>query len=372
MKKLRKVCFVLPDLGSGGAQRVVCNLANKFAECGCKVVLFAFHNGEANCFYKTHPSIEMFTLPSCEVRNREVDIRHNTEIMRRMLLQISPDLVIAFLMPVTMYCYYATRDTSIRIILSERNDPDTGIRYPEWAMLRNQAFYGADACVFQTQQAMQYYGDGVKNKSKVINNPVVLEMLSDFELPQAAEREKRIVNVGRYDPQKNHIMLMKAFSIFLLDHPGYKLEIYGRDFHEYSREILTERKKLHLDDSVELCGADNNLFSKIYNAKMFVLSSDYEGMPNALLESVIIGLPSISTDCPIFGSRSIIKDGINGLLTEVNNPQDLAHKMSMIANNDQFANMLSHNGRKIAANYDISKIFGEWMDLISAHTDLYI
>lgn len=372
MKKLKKVCFIVPDLGCGGAQRVVCNLANEFAEHGIKVVLFAFHNGSANCFYSVNESVEFVTLPDDVVRDRNVDISHNTKIMRVMLEKINPDLAIAFLMPVTMYCYFATRELPIKLILSERNDPCTGVLYPEWVGLRDQAFGGANACVFQTEEALRYYGESIRDKSKVINNPIVLKMFAGLETPQAKEREKRIINIGRYDPQKNHPMLMNAFFIFLKTHPGYKLEIYGRDFHNYLEEMKRIRSELQLDDDVEFCGTDNNLFPRIYNAKMFVLASDYEGMPNALLEGVVMGLPSISTDCPIYGSRRIIKNGENGILTEVNNPYELAKQMANIADNDEFADRLSQKGREIAHNYDIETVFREWMELISTQTGLCI
>ena len=372
MKRLNKICFILPDLGSGGAQRVVCNLANKFADNGCKVVLFAFHNGPANCFYSVNESVELVTLPDDIVRDRNVDISHNTQIMQNMLKRINPDLAIAFLMPVTMYCYFATRELPISLIVSERNDPRTSVRYPEWTALRDQAFLGADACVFQTEEALMYYGEQIRGKSKVINNPIVLDMFAGLNMPRAKEREKRIINIGRYDPQKNHPMLMKAFSIFSETHPGYKLEIYGRDFHNYLEVMKRVRSELHLDDDVEFCGTDNNLFPRIYNAKMFVLASDYEGMPNALLESVVMGLPSISTDCPIYGSRRIIQNGENGILTEVNNPYELAKQMSYIADNDDFADKLSQNGREIAHKYNIENIFGEWMELIFNQTGLCI
>ena len=367
---MTNICFIIPDFGSGGAQRVMSNLANRFASDGHQVSILCFHSQqEGNApFYQLDSRIKVLYLPSSFKRNRKRIIK-NAHMARKIFKEIGAELVIAFLLPVTMYAYFATRFSKIKLIVSERNDPRETIRYKYWKPIRNYVFHHADGCVFQTKEAQRYYGKAVNNKSAVISNPLIL--FNDCkDLIPSRQRSARIVCVGRYDPQKNHLMLIRAFSRFLKKYPDYILEIYGRDFHGYQQVMTDMIGELKLDGKVKLMGACDNLHNLIYDAKMSVLASNYEGMPNALMETVALGIPSIATDCPIGGSAKIIKNNENGILIRMNDEDELVEKMIYLVEHPDCADQLSANGRKIAKQYTIEKIYSEWKALISKTTGL--
>ena len=111
-------------------------------------------------------------------------------------------------------------------------------------------------------------------------------------------------------PQKNHKMLIKAFSLFGAKHGDYELVIYGRgETEDAKKDLLQYIEEMDVNNSVTIKEPIDNVHEEIKDSTMFVLSSDYEGVSNALLECLAMGLPCISTDCPCGGSRMLIKDG---------------------------------------------------------------
>lgn len=364
------ICFIIPDFGSGGAQRVMSNLANRFVSSDHQVTILCFHSEKEGSepFYQLDKRIMMLYLPETFKRNRK-RIFKNAKMARKIFKEINAELIIAFLLPVSMYAFFATRFSKMKFVVSERNDPKETIKYKHWKSIRNYVFRHADGCVFQTEDAQKYYGRAVRHKSAVISNPMILyNDCQDIILSR--DRSNRIVCVGRYDPQKNHPLLIKAFARLVKKYPDFTLEIYGRDFHGYQQTLEKLIDDLQLCGKVKLMGAHNDLHNMIYDAKMSVLASNYEGMPNALLETVALGIPSIATDCPIGGSAKIIGNDENGLLIRMNDEDQLLEKMIFLVENPERADELAANGRRGKDKYSIEKIYLEWKSLIKKTTGL--
>ena len=107
-------------------------------------------------------------------------------------------------------------------------------------------------------------------------------------------------------------------------------------------------------------GYVSNMPEQLEKASMFVLSSNYEGMPNALMEAMAMGLPCISTDCPAGGSAFLIKDGENGLLVPVADKDSMIAAMQRILRDDSFAVSLGDNARKVIDRLSPENIYSQW------------
>ena len=142
------------------------------------------------------------------------------------------------------------------------------------------------------------------------------------------KKEKVIINVGKLMDQKNQKLLIKAFSKIADKYPEYKLKIYGEGPKRKELESLV--KELGLSEKVEMPGWTPDIFDKVAAAELFVLSSDYEGLSNALLEAMMLGVPCISTDCA--GSNEIIRNNINGILVPAGGLKELVSAMQRILN----------------------------------------
>ncbi|WP_052476256.1 glycosyltransferase [Cohnella kolymensis] len=212
-----------------------------------------------------------------------------------------------------------------------------------------------DGFVFQTQGAQRYFPHSIQKRSVVINNPVYMKF-DDYRIPN--ERRKVIVNVGRLHKQKNQRLIINAFAKISNDFPEYTLEIYGEG--ELKRELETQINDLKLSDRVSLKGTTKNLMNEIVNASLFVLSSDYEGMPNALMEAMALGIPSISTDCKPGGARELINSGINGFLCNRNSEDELSECMKYILENPSKATDMGIQAKAICTTHSTNEVFNKW------------
>ena len=156
--------------------------------------------------------------------------------------------------------------------------------------------------------------------------------------------------------------MLRAFADFSKLHDDYILDIYGRG--EEMENLIYETKQLGLSNKVKFRGFCSNIHEKIRNARMYVSSSDYEGISNSMLEALAIGLPCICTDCPVGGAKMVIKNNINGILIPVGDQKALEQKMILLAENDELIEKLSQNAVKIRTKLSISNIADEWISFI--------
>ena len=172
--------------------------------------------------------------------------------------------------------------------------------------------------------------------------------------------------MGRLEKEKNFPLLIHAFSKFLLKHPDYKLIIYGdgslrSDLHKLAEQMLPE-------GTYELPGISNQILNKINGASMFVLSSDYEGMPNVLIEAMSLGIPVISTNCPSGGPEMLIDNTVNGILIPVADVEALFNAMCMIVENEDLAEQLSLNALKIKEKLNSDNVLPRWLQYLDKFT----
>ena len=177
-----------------------------------------------------------------------------------------------------------------------------------------------------------------------------------------ANKDNKIVSVGRLMPQKNHKLLLDAFDEVNKKYPDYKLEIYGDG--PYKDELKDHIASLGLNNSVFLCGQHKDIFEKIKDASMYVLSSDYEGMPNSLIEAMCLGLPCISTK--VSGATDLIKDGENGLLIDIGNKKELTESMKLLIEKPELSRSLAKEATNICEELEVNRIVEQWKDVINS------
>ena len=164
---------------------------------------------------------------------------------------------------------------------------------------------------------------------------------------------------------KNQLMLIRAFEQVHQKHPDYVLKIYGPDSFDGTREKLEALiDKLHAQKYVKLMGASDSLEKDMLRAAVAAYSSDYEGMPNVVLEAMALGLPVVATDCPPGGPRMVINPGENGLLVPVNDEQAMAEAINRLIEDRQFAEKLGENAAQIGKKASSEVIFEEWRNYI--------
>ena len=358
---IKKVMFHIYSLSKGGAERVVTTLAGEMARRGLDVSIATLTRGE-----KEYPlpegvrRLDVGLSEEEEKMGRIGRVRRRIGHLRDCLKKERPDVVFAFMQTANYRAVTAARPLKIPVIISVRSDPSVDYAGKMQKKLSAYLYKRAAGAVFQTTQARDFFPPQVAEKAAVLLNPLNPRCMADHG--EIKERRKVFVSVGRHHEAKDYMTLAKAFGHFHKDHPDYTLEIYGGDSGDNTRLCIKEYVHAHgLDEAILFMGDREDVDRCITDAAAYVLSSKYEGMPNALMEAMALGLPVIATDCPCGGPAALIRDGENGLLVEVKNPKELAAAMTKMAESPEDAERCGREAAKIRELASTERVTDEWL-----------
>lgn len=355
---MKRIVFVISSLGSGGAERVVSILSSEFANRGNEVHILMTANN--NCSYELSEKVHLHAL-ECERSVGKSGIYRYFERLKRIrttILKIVPDVVITFMSTTSIDVCTAMMGTKIPVIACERNDPvlDPASRLKQ--IQRRIVYRMAKGFVFQTKDAQKYFSAQIQERSTIIFNP----LKTNLPEPYVGSRKKKIVSVGRLNKQKNYPLLFAAFESFSRSYPEYTLEIFGEG--ELQGRLEADIQQRGLKEKVVFHGFCKDVHSQIVDAAFFVMASDFEGMPNALIEAMAMGLPCISTDCPCGGPRTLIHNMENGVLVPIKEKDALIEAMCYLAESCERAESLGRNALRIRQEVEQEAIVEKWLSYI--------
>lgn len=354
-----KIYFSLGSMRKGGAERVISNLANELSK-RYDIGIIITVNEESQ--YKLDKKINLFSLDEKEVKNNNFIIKNIKRIKKldKILKKEKPDIIVSLLPePTYRVLFLNLFGRKNKIIVSVRNDPKKEYNNIIKRIIMKVLYERADGFIFQTAEAKKFFSKKIQSKSTIIPNPINEEFITT---PYEGERDKTIVTVGRLEKQKNHKLLIEAFNSIQKDYPDYKLLIYGSGRKE--EELKQYVKEIDLVDKVKFKGNVNNVKEEIYKSGMFILSSDYEGMPNALMEAMALGLPVISTDCPCGGPKFLIENAKNGILVPVRKKEDMIEAIKYILENENESKKMGRQANTITDKVNPTRIYSMWEDYI--------
>lgn len=355
-----KIVFLSYLHGFGGAERQNIMLANAMAELGHDVVVASI-SANNNC-YELSPKIKYVYLP--DRMSGIFRLVSRFQDIRKVLQAETPDITVNFWFQSAYFTALMKKSITGKVIYSERGDPGDQEYSGALGLVRRIVLPRIDGFAFQSTAAKHYFNEKVQKRSVVIPNPVFVNR-SDF--PEIHMRSKRIVSVGRLHEQKNMKLLIDSFSKIADCFPDYIVDIYGDGEQRTELEEYIERK--NLVSRVFLRGATNKVHEKIYDASLFVLSSDYEGMPNALLEAMALGLPSISTNWSPGGVIDLIEDQVSGLIVQKANAAELSAAMKTMLSMPEYAEKCGKCALEKSTRFQADVIYEMWNDFFEKQLD---
>lgn len=360
---MKKIVFHLNCLERGGAERVVTNLSGQFAEHGYEVYIATEWQGEDE--YEIHPEVKRVHVGLTKEqakRGRASMFLARILNLRRFLKETDPDIVIAFARKANYRALTATIGTKIPVLISVRIHP---VGYYDFLSDKIQIpllFRRAAGCVFQTPAQRDFFPEYLRKKSRIILNPISAKFIGN---PEPETREKAVVHSGRLVDFKNQQMLVRAFVKVHEKHPDYILKIFGPDSLDGTKEkleaLITQK---HAQGYIKLMGGSDQLEKDMISGAVAAFSSDYEGMPNAMLEAMALGLPVVATDCPPGGPGMVITHGENGLLVPVGDEEALAMAVNRLIEEPKLAARLGRNAAGIGERANADRIFREWEEYV--------
>ena len=348
----KRIVFIIGSMRKGGAERVISILANDYAERGWQVDIIMLLDDD--CEYPLNANVNLISIKNNN-QSRLVGLSKWIFGIRNYVRRSSPDKIVSFIARINIITIMACIGLNKSIIISERNDPRSDGRSIIVKLLTLILYPLANYVIFQTKWAQSCFPKGIQKKSAVISNPIqVLSKLNNV-------KAKKIVAVGRLVEQKNHALLINAFRNVNEKFPDYKLYIYGEG--GLRETLLNQIRDLKLTESVILPGNVDNIHEKIADAELYVLSSNYEGLSNALLEAMMMGLPCISTNCA--GSNEVVKNGINGLLVKIGDEVELTNAICTLINDNEFSQILAKQAKVSTEHMNFQNVLRDWHKIIN-------
>lgn len=344
-----KLTFVSSTLHAGGAERVISLLANSFCQKGYEVEIVCI-----NKHLVFYPIDEKVKVWFAEDEVKSPSILKKVFWLRNHIKNDRPDVVIAFMLEVYCVTLASLIGVSVPVISSERIDPHFFGRAKgllRWLLLRRTTHL-----VVQTVRIKDFYSAKLQSRTTIIPNPVTDKV---FSLTPTL-KQKRIIAVGRLAYQKNYPMMFRAFTKVHHDFPDWQLVVYGNG--PQKDEIRGVIERLGMEGHIILAGKSDHVVEEMNKSSLFVMSSDYEGMSNALLEAVCVGLPVISTD--VSGARDLITEGVNGYIVPVGNERALTLALSSMLSSPEKMDEMGRQSKALAPRFREEQIVGQWEELI--------
>ncbi len=342
------------SLTCGGAERVISILSGKFASHydAVKIVMWQ----EAPVFYQIDERVDIISI---EKEIGSSNYLRKILWFRNFLKENNPSLVISFLAKSSIGVLLARICLKIKVVVAERNDPRFLKGGKMMILFRDFLYTFATGILEQTTSSREYF-KGVKlKKTSVIYNPIFMES-QYVGKAIGTKKNKKIVSIGRLEPQKNHKMLIDAFAQIHKMYPEYELVVYGEGTCRSALEKQIREKSL--TQKVKLPGNQANIFDLICDAELFVMTSNFEGMPNALIEAMCLGIPCVSTE--VSGAVDLIKNGENGLLVPVGNKIALVESIKKVIDDKIFAKKMAEAASCLYEELSVEKISKQWIDYI--------
>ncbi len=363
MKETKRILFVTDTLGYGGAEKQMVFAAEGLSNRGCQVAILNLNQDKrAGDCRPVNQRVQVFVadIPYRNVIQSNYNlIKHTLKIAR----QYTPDIIIGF-NEIANFCVSVVGILyGIPSVISERGDPN--VTYKNARLPRRVKLWcinKASGAVFQTKQASEFYRSRLRKNSIVIPNPIfVKEHLPSIDY---SHLPKTVISLGRLDNhQKRYDIMLQAFSKFHCDHPDYELKIYGDGQDEGRiRQWISE---LNLDSSVKMMGVTSHPLQEFCSGGIFLITSDYEGISNALLEAMACGLPVISTDHTPGGARLLIRDKENGLLVPMRDVDAINNSLSLFAESSSLCTHCGSNAKNVLVDYSPERILDLWESYVT-------
>lgn len=348
-------------MNAGGAERVASTLANAWVSRGDQVTLMPTFSGGGGCFYKLSSDVHLVYLADLVASRARTFFNQLTRLrtLRRFIATERPDVIVSFLSNVNVAAIVASVGLRIPVVVCERIDP---FAMPTSMLLRLACRFTyplADALMVQTHEVATKYASTSwpLPRVRVIPNPVPKQML-DIKQHVSADEKKRLLSVGRLAEQKQFDMLIKVFASLAQQNPGWSLRIVG----EGALRLVLQQQitALGLEGRIELPGQSVNIGAELAQADAFVLTSAYEGFPNALLEAMAVGLPCVTFDCPS-GPREISMAGQVAVLVPLNNEGVLEHELGRLMMDADWRRLLGERARiSVNERFSLARVLEQW------------
>ena len=351
-----KIFLLIPDMGPGGAERVMSTLANRWAEEKRDVTLVLVTDNSKTSIYRLAPSLRVIDLgyrgKGClqRIYGKVLSFFRFLRLVRRE----RPDAVLSFLTQANVMNVFTHVFVRYRCVISERDNMYHGLFFD---LFIRSMFRFADGIIAQTTMSKDRLSEKTGNQAiEVIPNPIDVRRFSKSE-PQ--NEQKIIINLGRLIPEKGQNCLISVFASLSKDFPEWRLAVYGAGPLKENLKKLAE--SLAVIDRVEIHDPSPEVPELLANSSIFAFPSFSEGFPNSLAEAMIAGKACVSFDCDC-GPRDMIENGVNGILIPVDDTNALKKSLRSLMESPELRRSMGERARELSDWLSVENVSTHFWD----------
>lgn len=358
-QRTMNIALITSSLSGGGAARILSLMASHWSRAGWRVTLFTLEDSSKPPFYPLAEEVRVRHLAVSRTSTGFLSALANNwrrlVTIRRAVLADRPDALVSFIDTTNILAIFALLGVKVPVVVSERVHPAHEPMGRLWSSLRRLAYPLADCLVVQTRQIARHFKGWGLRRLEIIANPVTALPESGGQCPMLSR--PCIVAAGRLSPQKDYALLLRAFARAARSQPDWSLYIAGEG--PQREELERQIADLGLQGRARLLGQVQDMGALYAQADASVLSSRYEGFPNALCEAMAAGLPCISTDCPS-GPGEILTPGEDGLLVPCGDEDALARALGSLMDDGALRARLGQAARLVSERFSPAAIMAQW------------
>lgn len=360
--KQKSIAFYIGSLCRGGAERVIVNLAEYFYSCGYQVTIVTKLQDEVEYPVPKGVTRILADISGDEIsKSRVINLLRRIWKLRKIWKELRPDHIVSFIKKNNFMAIVSATGLRIPVIVSVRSNPAR--EYPDKVtrILARGLFSRTAGVVLQTQQAKEFFSKAVQKKVTILPNSLSRQFL---EQKCSMTRKKEIVWVGRMDENKNPQLLMRAFAKLSEQYPEWSLKYVGEG--KLLEELKRVSRQSGCEERVFFTGEVDRVAPEIASSSIYVLTSKQEGVPNALIEAMVLGIASIATNCPCGGPAELIRHGENGILIPVDDEEALVCELKNLMSDEEYRNGLADNAKKLIEIVHPDIVNRKWLEYIEA------
>ncbi|HLU00090.1 MAG TPA: glycosyltransferase family 4 protein [Burkholderiaceae bacterium] len=362
------ILLLVSSMHAGGAERVAATLSRGWVQHGHRVTLVPTFTGKGKLFYPLHPDVKLTWLADHLGRLAQTPLVPLVKLraLRKLVKQEKPDVIVSFLTNVNVMALMATRGLNVPIIVCERTNPAVSSSASSGLQrLRRLLYPHASMVTVQAEGSVSAMKQLVPNMKRlaVVPNPLPPDLPLPESREPAASGRQRLVAMGRFVSSKRFGPLITVFERLAARFPQWELVIWGDG--PLRPELQAMVDGAGLSDRVLLPGRTQQPWKELQAADLFVLTSEVEGFPNALIEAMALGLPCVSVDCPS-GPREITLDGQVARLVPLYDEAALEAALSDLMGNPEARQVLARQGaRSVRERFGLEQVLVHWDRLFS-------
>ncbi len=356
------ILFFVSSMHAGGAERVAATLSSAWARQGPRVTLAPTYTHKGKLFYPLDPRVQLVWVADAMGRLGRTPLAPLVKLwaLRRLVRCERPDVIVSFLTNVNVMVLMATRGMRVPVIACERTNPAVSTSAtPRLQSLRRRLYPHAAMVTVQADASLEPMISLVPGLKRVgvVPNPLP----PDLPPPRTAERlsqRRRMVAMGRLVPSKRYTGLVEIFARLAPRFPDWDLVIWGEG--PLRSELEAKVAQAGLAERVLLPGRTSTPWQELLDSDLFVMTSEVEGFPNALIEAMALGLPCVSVDCPS-GPREITREGQDAVLVPLGDEAALEGELARLMSDAAARKELGARGaQSVRSRYGLPHVLEHW------------